>query len=438
MTYTTTIKAVRALGLDKYIVDENVGTGDNSETSFDLDNGNVIAASYTLNYAASGSNDLTALTETTDYTLDKDSGRILLTVAGVAAVGTDILYATYTYTDLFPDSKLSQYVDEADDEVDALTGKKWDGPTDVTEYFDGLRTLDYPHTDQLYAQINRAWEGIDLRKKDVTQVKAVYFLHDAVVGQAWNYDANLATYTDVTDNTNDTTEDEFTIFAAVPAAGDLFYIGVGEKFLGIITSLTQVGTGTPAIVWEYYNGSTWAALTTTEVDENTATFEGTGRLTWEMPSSWEETTINSSDSLYFVRARLTTGYTIAPVCNSLAVKDVISSVIAPRSYKYDSWGRLVFTSDIVQDGIQNIRVDYSYGQETTPALISELTSVVVGIRAFVSITGGGYDDATSYSLGSKQVSIGEAYVNIREVLSQLTKRRNDLLNLFGSRGTVYA
>ena len=101
MVLSTTQKVIERAGIGIQEIDENVGTGDNSETDFDLDYGKVVAGSYTLSYAASGSNDFTALTETTHYTLDKDSGRIVLESAGVTALGTNILYATFDHS-VFP------------------------------------------------------------------------------------------------------------------------------------------------------------------------------------------------------------------------------------------------------------------------------------------------------------------------------------------------
>jgi hypothetical protein len=63
---------------------------------------------------------------------------------------------------------------------------------------------------------------------------------------------------------------------------------------------------------------------------------------------------------------------------------------------------------------------------------------VASIKAFVRLSGGSYDDATSYTLGSKSVTIGEVYVNIREVISQFEKRIEDILNKIGRRADIKA
>jgi hypothetical protein len=79
----------------------------------------------------------------------------------------------------------------------------------------------------------------------------------------------------------------------------------------------------------------------------------------------------------------------------------------------------------------NVRIDYQHGYSTVPDEIQELVALLTGIRAFVNISGGSYDDATGYTLGRKQIQIGEAWVNIREVIDQAKKRVNEILDSFG-------
>lgn len=88
---------------------------------------------------------------------------------------------------------------------------------------------------------------------------------------------------------------------------------------------------------------------------------------------------------------------------------------------------------------QSIRViDYKHGYTTTPDLIAELSSILVAIRCYVNLSGGSYDDATSYTLGSKAVTIGEVYVNIREVIDQFKKRKQEILDAYGHRASLCA
>ena len=201
-------------------------------------------------------------------------------------------------------------------------------------------------------------------------------------------------------------------------------------------SLTTLGTGSQVIDWEYYNGTSWADLTETDTDTGASKFTASGTFTWTMPSGWTKTTVNSSDSLYFIRGKLTTGYTIAPIVNAIALYDVVSEQVHLRDVTYENWGKLTYLNGEFPNGSKNIRIDYSYGETTTPALISELSALMVGIRAYVNITGGSFDNATSFTVGSKAVTVGEQYVNIREVLDQFKKRVEEILRSYGGRADV--
>ena len=121
---------------------ESVGTGDGSTTRFFLDNAYVIAGSYTLYYGATEEAALSQpLTETTHYTIDKDLGKITLTSAGVTLVGTNNIYAAYSYNRLnFKDSELQAVLDRAGDYVDKETNNHWTDGTAATPNY--LQVLD--------------------------------------------------------------------------------------------------------------------------------------------------------------------------------------------------------------------------------------------------------------------------------------------------------
>ncbi len=121
--YATTLQLGLILGIIKDIpswaigddaqTNEAVGTGNNSKTQFFLDQKNIIASSYTL-YA-----NAVAMTETTDYTLDKDTGEITLTSAGVTKLSTNALTAKYKYFDSgMSDSYLTSVLERADKKID--------------------------------------------------------------------------------------------------------------------------------------------------------------------------------------------------------------------------------------------------------------------------------------------------------------------------------
>ena len=114
---------------------EEVGTGDNSNAYFYLDQTGVIDSTYTLYYAASWSESATALTETTHYTLDKDEGAIVLTATGITVVGTNKIFAKYWYSEI-EDSLIVESINRAEDWIDDKTNHAWRSKTVTEEYQD--------------------------------------------------------------------------------------------------------------------------------------------------------------------------------------------------------------------------------------------------------------------------------------------------------------
>jgi hypothetical protein len=296
VTYTDTLQVARLSGLGVEIQNENVGTGDNSNKSFDLDNGNVISDSYTLKHSTTGDdeNSFTTLVESTHYTIDKDGGSILLTSAGVTQLGTDVLYADYIHSPKISDTVIETYLAPASAETDKTTGNYW-GPVKTTtdEVHDGRETNAYPETDGPYVT---------------------------------DYD-----------------DDDF--------------IQLNNLSVQTITSI------------EFLTGTS-------------------------------------------------------------------SRTLDSDNYRFDEDGFITLLSDRLPLGRINVHVTYTHGYATTPDLIKELTAHYAAIRAFVLISGGSYDDATSYTLGRKAITIGEAWVNIREVIDQSKKRIKEILNTQGPKMDV--
>lgn len=161
MSYCSTTELARFLNLARQIPDptlkgstrikEEVGVGNNSATRFFLDNSSIIAGTYTLSYGASESS-VTALTETTHYTLDKDMGEITLTTAGKTAISTNKIYAAYSYIDtgeqatILNDTILSDAIDYAESEINNDTCNLWVDGTAATPGY--TQNLDEKHSGQ--------------------------------------------------------------------------------------------------------------------------------------------------------------------------------------------------------------------------------------------------------------------------------------------------
>jgi len=295
--YTTTLQVAKLDGIGVEIFDESLGTGDNTEDSYDLTNGNVVNGSYKLNYGDVDSNDLTALTETTHYTISIDEGRILLTSAGVTLINEKVLYASYIYSPKASDSILAGYLASAEEQTEKKTGNYW-GPSKAnTEYFSGNST-EYPSTDEPFAE--------------------------------------------------EYNEPDFEVL----------------KYKGII-SLTTVK--------------------------------------------------------FLVRGGSTVTETTIPL--TAMDLDTESSTVT-------------FLLNPIPNGTRNVEIVYTHGYAAVPAQISDLTSYFAALQIYAYISGGSYDDATGFTMGRKQVQIGEAWVNIREVISQAEKRIASILDDVGRKMDV--
>jgi len=437
MTYASNDKFAETSGLGLRVVDETVGTGGASGTqSFDLDNGNVISDTYTFNYGTAGSNELFALTETTDYVFDKEAGRMYLTDSGTSKVAQDIIYSTYTHIDAYSDGIITNLLDNATHQVDKLTGRNWDTGTATIEYQDGRRSSEYPTTDAPYDIDYDRPDSIVLKKWPVTKVDQIFFLSSPQsINKFYNYDLGSTTFTDKTTAINSSTVAPFTLFDDAPATGDIVYIGTNLPFMGLDINLSTVGVGASTIDWEYYNGSAWADITETETDTGSSIFTASGRFTWSFPYGWTKNSVNST-SLYWLKGTLTDNYTTDPICATISLKDSLSKILEPRQIILRSNGTVDLSGARLQNGQQNVRIDYTYGLDVTPTYIEELTVLIASLQAFVGISGGSYDDATGYQIGSKQIQIGEAWVNLKQVIQEIEKRKNVILDMIGRRGDI--
>ena len=144
LKYATPLMLAEILGVEKSIpswdvagtpIKENVGTGNNSTTTFYLDQKSVISDSYTLYYGATEAS-VTALTETTHYNLDNDTGTLVLTSAGVTLVSTSKIFASYKYySDGMKDSYIVSVLSRAEKKVNNETNSIFtDGTQDNPSY----------------------------------------------------------------------------------------------------------------------------------------------------------------------------------------------------------------------------------------------------------------------------------------------------------------
>lgn len=98
----------------------------------------------------------------------------------------------------------------------------------------------------------------------------------------------------------------FPYFADDAAVNDAVYFGSGDNTWHAIK--VNVGTAFAAtsetFAWEYYNGSSWTAVSS--LSDGTSEFGNTGSsdVTWTLPSNWATVSVNSQTK-YWVRVRIT-------------------------------------------------------------------------------------------------------------------------------------
>jgi len=154
--------------------------------------------------------------------------------------------------------------------------------------------------------------------------KMIY--HDEVVTDAYvggaisaakSYNANTTVYTDETTDINEATAND----VALPpiqttSVGDAIYVGEDTKFCKFRLNVSTAGVHSGiTLQWQYYNGSTWVALT---VQDPTSFFtvSGTNNITWVVPANWTKNTIDTVEKYWIrcvVTAHNTPSITTAPL-----------------------------------------------------------------------------------------------------------------------------
>ena len=127
-------------------------------------------------------------------------------------------------------------------------------------------------------------------------------------------------FTDQTTNCNNSVADSVSLTPAVPAVSDAYYFGDSANvFNSVEVNCSTPGVGTWTIVWEYWNGSAWAALPDLVDPTNgwRPASSGTYIIAWGYPTDWVTNAVNGVTS-YWVRARVSayTAVTTAPTATT--------------------------------------------------------------------------------------------------------------------------
>ena len=125
-------------------------------------------------------------------------------------------------------------------------------------------------------------------------------------------------FTDETTEGSSNATGDMTLLPTTPAVNDAYYFGHQDPFTRLKLDISTARVGTLTIVWEYWNGSSWASLTGLTDGTNGFQNSGANIVSWTLPGNWATTTVTNQANtgpLYYVRARVSafTSITTTPV-----------------------------------------------------------------------------------------------------------------------------
>jgi hypothetical protein len=153
----------------------------------------------------------------------------------------------------------------------------------------------------------------------------MYAIGDLFPAKVWQFTAVGSVFVDETSDASSTTvESDVALLPAVPAVGDITYIGSLTKFDRVSVRL-NAGTSSQIIVWEYWNGAAWVSFTSNGIVGGSLTTSdwvaaniGHLLIFFEAPTDWATTAINGS-TLYYIRGRVTTAGTGQPLASLITL-----------------------------------------------------------------------------------------------------------------------
>lgn len=114
-------------------------------------------------------------------------------------------------------------------------------------------------------------------------------------------------FTDETVFANTSSINDMTLFPSGATTNDAYYFAHAEQYPALKIDISQAGVGTWTLLWEFWGGAAWINLATSHnLVDGTNGFQNAGenKVTWDIPSGWDTTTINSQGPFYFIRARI--------------------------------------------------------------------------------------------------------------------------------------
>jgi hypothetical protein len=157
----------------------------------------------------------------------------------------------------------------------------------------------------------------------------------------------------LTDNTTEAGTEGGTYFDLMSSTSDYLYLGLDSTFLGIKFEFATKGLNYN-LVLEYYSSESgaWKELTSNDNNlvENTNNFASDGLISWDLPTDWVTTSINSVTK-YWVRiststipSTMATAYYIVPGNSVESLLALSSSEIIGEEWKWCYYNGYVYVT----------------------------------------------------------------------------------------------
>lgn len=221
-----------------------------------------------------------------------------------------------------------------------------------------------------------------------------------------NYDDSGTTFVDDSIHANDSTNANWEIFPSTEATSDYVAIGYSRTFKKVIfdnaNGTAGIDGGSLATVWEYYNGSSWASLsgvtdgTASSGKAFTAAAADGQTLTFTVPTDWTATILNGSQSLFYIRNRITAGtYSTNPIYDQgfIGATGSVTQASAPVSGGESLWANIYSIGTIESNThlyIQQNSLNLTAYKATTDWWSDGHVDILVNVKELGTETDEGY------------------------------------------------
>jgi hypothetical protein len=111
--------------------------------------------------------------------------------------------------------------------------------------------------------------------------------------------------------------------------------------------------------------------------------------------------------------------------------DLVETYTAADYYLDSDTGMLGLHTETFGHQAQRVKVVYSYGFDTVPGNIQQLTTVFAAMKMLLNHMGSSVDDVTSFSACGISMGVGEPYTASNAALEKMTKEKDRLIAAIG-------